>query len=140
MHIIDFDIPDISTLFDGNILDIIINIFKLIFSLLTALIDCIFSFTTTLLELNQYIVNMVSSIEGGNVEGLPIVQVIGAYRFLVGDMIFKLSYLLIVTGCFFVLYKLCLILYRKYKEAKGDVLSKGNSAKGITSLITQFFK
>lgn len=133
------DLPTLNELLDGNIIDIIKNIFTTIFMILVAVIDYIFKFVETLLGINIYILNMITSVESGSVEGLPFLEVIGAYRFLVGDTIFNLTYVMIVSGALFTLYKLLLVLYRRFTEAKKDTTSSSNSINGIFSLITKFF-
>lgn len=133
------DLPTLKELLNGNIIDIIKNIFITIFDIIVAIFEYIFKFTETLIGINVYILNLITSIENGNVEGLPFLEVIGAYRFLVGDTIFNLTYLLIVSGAFFTLYKLLLILYRRYTEAKKDTNSSGNSLNKILSLVNKFF-
>lgn len=134
------DLPTLNELLDGNIIDIIKNIFTTIFMILVAVIDYIFKFVETLMGVNIYILNMITSVESGSVEGLPFLEVIGAYRFLVGDTIFNLTYMMIVSGALFTLYKLLLVLYRRFNEAKKDTTSSSNSINGIFSLVTNFFK
>ena len=103
--------PDINSLLDGDILDVIVNVFKFLFSLIVVFVDCILNFVDQLYTINTYISDLTFAINNGNVNGLPIIQVIGAYRFLVGDMIFQLTYAFVVFGCSFTLYKLFLVLY-----------------------------
>lgn len=134
-----FDLPTIQDLLNGNIVDIIKNIFTTIFIIIVAVIDYIFKFVETLMEINLYILNMINSVESGNVDGLPFLEVIGAYRFLVGDTIFYLTYMMIISGAFFTLYKLLLVLYRRYTDAKKDTTSSSNSLKSIFTIITNFF-
>ena len=134
-----FDLPTIQDLLNGNIVDIIKNIFTTIFTIIVAVIDYIFKFAETLMEINLYILNMINSVESRNVDGLPFLEVIGAYRFLVGDTIFYLTYMMIISGAFFTLYKLLLVLYRRYTDAKKDTTSSSNSLKSIFTIITNFF-
>lgn len=134
------DLPTIQDLLNGNIVDIIKNIFTTIFTIIVAVIDYIFKFVETLMEINLYILNMINSVESENVGELPFLEVIGAYRFLVGDTIFYLTYMMIISGAFFTLYKLLLVLYRRYIDAKKNTTSSSNSLKGIFSTITDFFK
>lgn len=134
------NLPDIHTLLNGNIIDVIKNIFKTIFMVINAMFDYLFRFVEILSRINLYIVNLISSIESGNVDGLPFLEFIGAYRYLVGDTIFELTYMSIVCGALFTLYKLLLILYRRFKDAKNDTVSNSNSLGTILSVVTKFFK
>ena len=132
--------PDVNSLLDGDILDVIVNVFKFLFSLIVVFVDCILNFVDQLYTINTYISDLTLAINNGNVNGLPIIQVIGAYRFLVGDMIFQLTYAFVVFGCSFTLYKLFLVLYRRYKETKKEITATGHSAKGISTILNTFFK
>lgn len=136
---VGLDLPTIHDLLNGNIIDIIKNIFITIFDIIVAVFDYIFKFTDILVRVNVYVLNLITSVEKGNVEGLPFLEVIGAYRFLVGDTIFNLTYMMVVTGAFFTLYKLLLVLYRRYTEAKKDTNSSGNSLNKILSMVNKFF-
>lgn len=135
-----FSLPVLEELVSGgNILDIIISIFTVLFDALMTLVDYLVRFSNLLFDINDYLKNLSTSIQLGNIEGLPILQTIGAYRFLVGDNIFYLSYTLISGGCLFTLYRLCLIVFKRFRDTKTEITTTGNSVQGIKGIITSFF-
>lgn len=55
---------------------------------------------------------------------LPVADAIGLIRYLVGDPIFYLIYLVILIGCLFTIYKLIVLLYEVVMRIK-DIFKTG---------------
>lgn len=141
MNVPNITLPDLQLLFKNNsILNIIITLFITLLNAFSAIVDGVIQFTDVLMETNDYVINMASSIESGTAGNFPIAEFIGAYRFLVGDNLFRLTYLSVVIGCFFTLYKLFLIVYRRYRETKTEITVGGNSISSLTDRFTNFLK
>nr|WP_295683676.1 hypothetical protein [uncultured Lachnoclostridium sp.] len=110
--------------FGGNVWDGLFSglsrIVSLLGGVLTGLIEAIKMLYDALIDITAWIDNMITALNTGNVSGLPILQGVGAYRYLVGDLVFYLTYVTIVIGCLFTIYKLFQLIY---KEISGSMQS-----------------
>lgn len=96
------------------------KIFSILFSIISSIVSAIEMFYKSLVDITAWIDNLITGLTTGNVDGLPVLEAIGTYRYLVGDTIFYLTYMLIVTGCLFTIYKLCLLIYEEITKMSGS--------------------
>lgn len=127
MNIPDFNIPqiDIPSINFSNlgqtIIEIITGIIDMFFSIIYGLVSALTAFYDLLVNVNAYVVALCVSCKNGNLEGLPLINIIGLYRYIVTDPVFLMTYLLILTGCFFTIYKLIILLIKTYSMIKNGV-------------------
>ena len=124
--------PSIDGFFSGSILTSVSNFFNFI-SALT-------NFYDTLVEINTYVVQLGNSAQSGVASDLPVLQCVGTYRYLMGDPVFYMTYIMVVTGCLFTIYKLTLLLIKVFKEMKNNITSQGKTSAGLMSFLSQLFK
>lgn len=97
------NIADIPT----RLLEFFIDIVDMIGSVIVILAD----FLNMLEEFDTTIVKMAESCGSSTFTGMPIVDAIGTFRYLVGDVAFMMIYFGIIMGCLLTVYKLCVLLY-----------------------------
>ena len=124
--------PSIDGFFSGSILTSVSNFFNIV-SALT-------NFYDTLVEINTYVVQLGNSAQSGVASDLPVLQCVGTYRYLMGDPVFYMTYIMVVTGCLFTIYKLTLLLIKVFKEMKNNITSQGKTSAGLMSFLSQLFK
>lgn len=88
----------------------------------------IFEFHGLLVEQNIVMQDMIDQITLGNsFDGVNLVTYIGAYRYLAGDVLFLYTYLLLIVGAGFMIYKLVISIINFIKNVfmgSGDIASK----------------
>ena len=105
-----------------NIKDIpskIVEIVGLILSACSVVASALEEFYNTLVELKDMILGMVVDPSSGS--GLPIYEAIGLVRYLVGDVIFHIIYIIILIGCLTTIYKLVCLLMEAWNSLKEQV-------------------
>lgn len=131
--------PSLSDFLDKGIVDGVKNFLSFIFSFFANLLDSLKRFYDILVEINKYVLLWVDSASGGSTNGLPILESIGAYRYLVGEPAFYLTYVLVVSGCLFTIFKLANVLYSQFNKLQKSILDNGKTSTGLFSIITKFF-
>lgn len=133
--------PDVNDFIEGgNLLDIIDNFFSFVIQFIGNLVNALIQFYDILVESNNYVNTLVDGATSGSVEGLPLLETIGAYRYLVTDPIFYLTYILILSGCLFTIYKLCLLLISAWNHTKESIMSGSSTSSGLLSSLNKIFK
>lgn len=130
--------PDVNDFTGGNLFDIVKKFIDFIFAFLGNLYSALVQFYDTIIEANEYVNSLIDGAATGSVQGLPLLQIIGAYRYLVTDPIFYLTYMLVLIGCLFTIYQLVLLLIASYDHFKKS-LSSGATSSGFLSIIGNFF-
>ena len=77
--------------------------------------------------INEFDTRIVTAVDTGfqsEFGSLPVADAIGLIRYLVGDPIFYLIYLVILIGCLFTIYKLIVLLYEVIMRIK-DMFKTG---------------
>lgn len=120
-------------------MDLIFNFFSTFTSVVTdiwndfvnALITAftsIYEYYGLLLDQNIVMQDMIDQINAGNTfEGVNLVTYIGAYRYLAGEVLFMYTYLLLIIGAGFMIYKLVIAIINFIKNVfmgSGDIASK----------------
>ncbi len=130
----NFNFSDIET--GSNILDWLLNIIQAVFTMLGELCDAMFTFYDMLKDFNDQINLMVYDPAAGS--GLPVIEAIGVVRYLVGDVVFYVLYIIILFGCLSTIYRLvCLLI--EAKDGLVEQVTSGNGSGGfIASIIEKF--
>jgi len=105
-------------LFVSSFLDVIENYVTKFLEVLYSLVNAMYMFSVKLEEVEARLDAMADSVNGGTIYGYSGLEVIGTYRYLVGDSIFMLTYLIVLIGILFTLYKLVIMAVKVYNNAK----------------------
>ncbi|MEW4413405.1 hypothetical protein [Clostridium sp. AN503] len=130
--------PTVDDFTNGNLFDIAKKFIDFIFAFLGNLFSALVQFYNTIIEANNYVNSLIEGASSGSVQGLPLLQIIGAYRYLVTDPIFYLTYMSILIGCLFTIYQLVLLLIGAFNYFKKSV-SSGGTSEGFINIISKFF-
>ena len=114
----------------------IIWIVSLILDAFTEVASALEDFYNVLVELKDTMLDMVVDPASGS--GLPVVESIGLVRYLVGDVIFHIIYIIILIGCLATLYKLVCLLMEAWHALKEQVSAGSYSGNAIAELIAKF--
>ena len=116
----------------------IIEIVGLILSAFNEVASALQDFYNTLVELKDLILGMVVDPSSGS--GLPVYEAIGMVRYLVGDVIFHVIYIVILIGCLTTIYKLVCLLMEGWNALKEQVSAGSYSGNALSSIISKFIK
>lgn len=139
MNIPNFDLPQISIPgldnFTGTIIDFISGIIDMFFSIIFGLYSALVGFYDLLVNVNAYIILLCQSCKNNNVNSLPLIDIIGLYRYIVTDPVFLMTYVLILSGCFFTIYKLIILLIKMFSMMKNGVQTGNNTKTSFLDLL-----
>ena len=136
---LELTFPDISNFFGNGIIQGIGNLIEFIVGFFATTTDSLTQFYSTLSEINHYIVMWIASADGADT-GLPVLASIGAYRYLVGEGAFYMTYLSLLCGCLFTIAKLTYMLSDLFKKLSDKINAKDSkTASGLLNLVTKFF-
>lgn len=121
-----------------NIATFIIEIVQLIFDAFINVYDALNEFYSMLREFNDMIITMTKNPSSST--GLPVVQAIGVFRYLVGDVTFYVIYMAVLFGCLFTIYKLVCLLIEAFHALKEQTTAGSYSANALIEMLTKFFK
>jgi len=116
----------------------IVWIVSLILDGITEVSSALKDFYDVLVELKDTILDMVVDPASGS--GLPVIDSIGLVRYLVGDVIFHIIYIIILIGCLATLYKLVCLLMEGWNALKEQVSAGSYSGSAIAGIISKFIK
>lgn len=131
--------PVIEDFVSGDFFEIVEKIITFILQFISNAYFALLEFYNALVEINGYVRLLTLSSTSGNIEGLPLLEIIGAYRFLVTDPIFYLTYVLIASGCMFTLYKLFLLIKASIIDFKDTIATKGITTSSYMNILKQLF-
>lgn len=133
------DMPSWSNFFLGGILDMLKNLFQYIITFFSTCADSLHRFYDTIGEINGYVRSWTTAFSGGESQ-LPVFTSIGAYRYLVGEGAFYITYIAILCGCLFTIFKLVYILYRLFEKLQDKIANKNSKTlSGLLSIVENFF-
>lgn len=132
--------PTIDGFFNGSVLSGITSFFDFIFTFIGNIVSAMRNFYSTLVEINAYVIDLGNSAQSGITNGLPVLETVGLYRYLMGDAVFYMTYILVVTGCLFTIYKLVLLFIKTFKEMNSTITGNGKTSAGLLSHISKIFK
>lgn len=133
---------DPNDLLIGSTLDIpgkIVGFFQTILDMITSVLSALQTLYTTLQDFDNMIINMTDTNGSSQFSGMPVVEAIGTFRYLVGDVAFYMIYLTVLFGCLWTIY----VLVTKLYEAIDALISQvtGYSVKeNLSSLLTKLIK
>lgn len=129
----------------SNLVDIITDIPSKVASvwddaieMISSSFDALQDFRTMLEEFDESIVAMTESC-GGSATGLPITDSIALFRYLVGDLAFMMIYFTVLVGCFFVIYKLVVLVYNGF-DSMVNTTTGASSKNMLYNLLSKFIK
>lgn len=126
----------------GSVLDIpgkIASFFQTVLDMITSVLSALQTLYTTLQDFDNMIINMTDTNGSSQFSGMPVVEAIGTFRYLVGDVAFYMIYLTVLFGCLWTIY----VLVTKLYEAMDALISQvtGYSVKeNLSSLLTKLIK
>ena len=126
----------------GSVLDIpgkIASFFQTILDMITSVLSALQTLYTTLQDFDNMIINMTDTNGSSQFSGMPVVEAIGTFRYLVGDVAFYMIYLTVLFGCLWTIY----VLVTKLYEAMDALISQvtGYSVKeNLSPLLTKLIK
>ena len=132
--------PDGGGFLNGNILESITSFFSFIFTFIENVVTAMTNFYDTLVEVNTYIIDLGNSAQSGITGGMPILETVGLYRYLMGDPVFYMTYILVVTGCLFTIYKLVMLFIKAFKEMRDSITGNGKTSIGLVGFLSKIFK
>ena len=121
------DVKSAITNVVGLILDAFVNVF-----------DALNEFYNMLKDFNNTVVAITKDPSTGT--GLPVVDAIGVFRYLVGDVAFYVIYMVVLFGCLFTIYKLVCLIIEGYHALKEQTSAGSYSASHLTGLLGKIFK
>lgn len=107
--------------------------------MITSVISALQTLYTTLQDFDTMIVDMADTNGSSQFSGMPVVEAIGTFRYLVCDVAFYMIYLTVLFGCLWTIY----VLVTKLYEAIDALISQitGYSVKEhLSSLLFQLTK
>lgn len=116
----------------------IIEIVQLILDALVSVYEALDEFYHMLKDFNDTIIAMTRDPSANT--GLPVVEAIGVFRYLVGDVAFYAIYIAILIGCLFTIYKLVCLIMEAYHALKEQVAAGSYSGGHLAGLFTKLFK
>ena len=117
----------------------IASFFQSILDMITSVISALQTLYTTLQDFDSMIVDMADTNGSSQFSGMPVVEAIGTFRYLVGDVAFYMIYLTVLFGCLWTIY----VLVTKLYEAIDALISQitGYSVKEhLSALLFQLTK
>ncbi len=139
MFLAFMNMPSLSSFFGNGILQGLTNLFKYIINFFATVADALRQFYNTIVDVNSY-VKLWTNAFGGGETGLPVFASVGAYRYLVGDSAFYITYIVILCGCLFTIFRLVYILYRLFEKLQDKICNNNSKTlSGILSIVSKFF-
>ena len=133
------NMPKLSDFFNGGIISGIKKLLEFIVDFFQTSADGLRQFYETLQEINKYVQMWTTSFAGGETE-LPVFASVGAYRYLVGEGAFYLTYIAILCGCLFTIFRLVYIIYQLFEKLQDKINSKNKkTASGLIDILSKFF-
>lgn len=115
----------------------IIEVVTLIFDAFVNVHDALNEFYNMLKDFNDTVITMTKDPSANT--GLPVVESIGVFRYLVGDVAFYVIYMVVLFGCLFTIYKLVCLLIEGFHALKEQVTAGSYSGNALVEMLTKFF-
>ena len=131
--------PSLDGFSGGSLIENIGSFFSFIFTFFGNIVSAITNFYDTLVEINTYVIELGDSAQSGVTGGLPVLESVGLYRYLMGDPVFYMTYILVLAGCLFTIYKLILLLVKTFKEMKDNITSGGKTKSALVGILGKLF-
>lgn len=122
----------------GNIFDAAQELFQGILDALVSVFLALQDFNTMLGDFDYRIQQMTASCGSSEFTGMPIVDAIGTFRYLVGDLAFYMIYITVLIGCLLTIYKLVVLIFDAISSLLENVT--GGASKGaLGRLVNKIF-
>lgn len=131
--------PSLDGFSGGSLIENIGSFFSFIFTFFGNIVSAITNFYDTLVEINTYVIELGDSAQSGVTSGLPVLESVGLYRYLMGDPVFYMTYILVLAGCLFTIYKLILLFVKTFKEMKENITSGGKTKSALVGILGKLF-
>ena len=131
--------PSLDDFIGIGLLQGISNFLSFLFTFLGNILEAMSNFYTTLLEINSYVIELGDSAQSGITGGLPILESVGLYRYLMGDPVFYMTYILVVIGCAFTIFKLVLLILVGYEKFKKLIDKDAKTPAAILTMLKKLF-
>lgn len=131
--------PSLDGFSGGSLIENIGSFFSFIFTFFGNIVSAITNFYDTLVEINTYVIELGDSAQSGVTGGLPVLESVGLYRYLMGDPVFYMTYILVLSGCLFTIYKLILLFVKTFKEMKENITSGGKTKSALVGILGKLF-
>ncbi len=122
------DMMDTAKQFFNTFGNVVADIWDDFVNALITAFTSIYEFHSMLVDQNIVMQDMIDQISAGNTfDGVSLVTFIGAYRYLAGEALFMYTYLIIIAGAGFMVYKLILAIINFIKNVffgSGDIVGK----------------
>lgn len=116
----------------------IVDVVELILDAFVNVHDALNEFYTMLKDFNNTVIAITKDPSTGT--GLPVVESIGVFRYLVGDVAFYVIYMVCLFGCLFTIYKLVCLIVEAYHALKEQASAGSYSSSHLVGLISKIFK
>lgn len=116
----------------------IVFVVNLLIDMISEVCSSLKDFYEMLRDFNNTIVSVTADPSANT--GLPVVQAIGTFRYLVGEVAFHVIYICILFGCLFTIYKLVCLLLEAWNVLKARVKGGAYSGTALATVISKFIK
>lgn len=123
----------------GELASKVVDFFMYIIEALMTAIDALGTFYELLVDFDHRILLMSNSAGASEFTGMPIVEAIGTFRYLVGDVAFYMIYLTVLFGCLMTIWKLVSLLFEGI-DAIVQKVAGVSSKTAITNFLGNIFK
>lgn len=123
-----------------DLIKMIVGLIEDIFNALLSAAEAVTDFHFQLENFDQKILLMNEAAKNGEVAGLPINGAIATLHYLFGDVVFNMFYFMILFGCMFTIYQLCLLIYSAFCTAKNDLTSGSFTKAGLLGKLGKLIK
>lgn len=89
----------------------LLDMYQYIVDMIQSVFSALSEFYQMLNDFDARIVDMAESTGQSELAGYPVVEAIGTFRFLVGDVVFYMIYMVVLFGCLFTIYKIVILLF-----------------------------
>lgn len=122
----------------GNILDSVQELYQSILDALVSVFVALTDFKNMLNDFDYRIQQMTASCGSSEFTGMPIVDAIGTFRYLVGDLAFYMIYITVLIGCLLTIYKLVVLIIDAISSLL-ETITGGASKGALTRLVGKIF-
>ena len=89
------------------------KIITVIFDLIGGIYDAFNALVSGLMEISNQLSSMIYSLSIGDTAGYPILEAVGAYRWIVGDFVFYMTYLIIAFSLMLSIWHIVQVVYQR---------------------------
>ena len=114
--------------------------FQNFIDMIATAIEALKTFYDLLQEFDERVVSMVDNCGSTEFDGLPVVEAISTFHYVVGDVIFYLIYIVVLFGCLWTIFKLVLLIYSHVRDFIAQLSGGVVSSTQFSTLLTKLFK